>query len=163
MVYIMVEARDFYLPVEGPNFDFFPVESDCGEDVQTEVKCHQKKQKGQENFPRAASETGWNLQNCSPKSARFRRRPLQRLEAGKVFGSGEDFLGVGEEGFFKCWRVGDGRVEGSDAEDRTVEVVEGFFEEDGGDFSGDASGFGVFVDDEAFVGFADGLKNGFLV
>jgi hypothetical protein len=58
-----------------------------------------------------------------------------RLELGERFRGGEDFLGVGEEGIFECGGVGDGRVQGSDAEDRAVEIVEGFFEEDGGDFA----------------------------
>ena len=58
-----------------------------------------------------------------------------RSKPSEVFGGGEDFLGVGEEGFLERRRVGDGRVERGDAEDGAVEVVEGFLEEDGGDFA----------------------------
>ena len=72
-------------------------------------------------------------------------------------------MGVGEEGFLERGSVGDGRVERSDADERAIEIVEGFFEEDGGDFAGDAAGFGVFVNDQAFVGFLDGIEDGFFV
>ena len=81
------------------------------------------------------------------------KKAVPKLEASQGFGGGENFLGVGEEGFLERRRVGHRRVERGDADKRAVEIVEGFFAEDGGDFAGDAAGFGVFVDDQALVGF----------
>ena len=46
----------------------------------------------------------------------------------------------------------DGGVEAGDADDGAVEVVEGFFVDDGGDFAGEASGAGVLVEDDDFIG-----------
>src|SRR5580704_15417668 len=106
------------------------------------------------------------------KSARLRRRPPQMqaarndravLEASEVSRGGEDFLSVGEEGFLERGGVGNGRVERSDAHEGAIKIMEGFFEKDGGNFRGDATGFGVFVDHKTFVGFLDGGKDGFLV
>src|ERR1700735_1467437 len=57
----------------------------------------------------------------------------------------------GEVVFFLRRRERDGRVEACDADDGAVEIVEGFFVDDGGDFAGEASGAGVFVEDDDFV------------
>ena len=47
--------------------------------------------------------------------------------------------------------------------DGAVEVIEGFFIDDGGDFSGEASGAGVLVENDDFVGLLDRLGDGFAV
>jgi hypothetical protein len=57
----------------------------------------------------------------------------------------------------------DSGVEAGDADDGAVEIVEGFFVDDGGDFSGEASGAGVLVEDDDFVGLLYGLRDGFAV
>ena len=54
-------------------------------------------------------------------------------------------------------------IEPGDADDGAVEIVEGFFVDDGGEFAGDASGAGVFVQEDDFVGLAHGLRDGFAV
>src|SRR5271166_4469720 len=99
---------------------------------------------------------------CIPERL-FLETGRRGLEAGQCFGGGEHFLRVGEEGFLEGRSVGDGGVEGGDANERAIEIVKGFFAEDGGDFACDATGFGVFVDDQALVGFLDGLEDGFFV
>ena len=45
----------------------------------------------------------------------------------------------------------DGAVEAGDADDRAVEIAEGFFVDDGGDFSCEASSTGVLVEDDDFI------------
>jgi len=87
----------------------------------------------------------------------------EQLKAGKISCGGENFLGVGEEGFLERRSVRDGCVERCDADEGPVEIVEGFFGKDGGDFTRNASGFGVFVDDQALIGFSHGVENGFFV
>ena len=54
-------------------------------------------------------------------------------------------------------------VEAGDADDGAVEIVEGFFVDDGGDFSGEASGAGVLVEDDDLVRLLHGLRDGFAV
>ena len=54
-------------------------------------------------------------------------------------------------------------VEACDADDGAVEIVEGFFVDDGGDFSGEASGAGVLVEDDDFVCLLHRLRDGFAV
>src|SRR5579864_3239477 len=58
---------------------------------------------------------------------------------------------------------GDCGIEAGDADDGAVEVVEGFFVDDGGDFSGEASGAGMLVEDDDFVGLLHRLRDGFAV
>ena len=60
-------------------------------------------------------------------------------------------------------REWDGGVEAGDANYGAVEVVEGLFVDDGGDFSGKASGAGVLVEDDDSVRFLHGLRDGFAV
>src|SRR5215469_18821431 len=78
-------------------------------------------------------------------------------------GGRENLLGVGEEGFLEAGGIGYRGVERGDAHEGAVKVLESLFEEDGGDFAGKAAGFGVFVDHEAAVGFANGAEHGFFV
>src|SRR5579859_1500849 len=54
-------------------------------------------------------------------------------------------------------------IEACDADDGAVEVVEGFFVDDGGDFSGEASGAGVLVEDDDLVRLLYRLRDGFPV
>jgi hypothetical protein len=61
------------------------------------------------------------------------------------------------------WRKGNGGVEPCDANDRTIEIVEGFFIDDGGDFSGEASGAGVLVQNDDLIRLLDGLRDGFAI
>ncbi len=53
--------------------------------------------------------------------------------------------------FFLWGGEGDGAVESGDADDGAVEVVERLLINDGSDFSGEASGAGVLVEDDDFV------------
>jgi len=108
---------------------------------------------------------GWTVLRCVGQSEKCARGggPPDWLELSESFGGGKDFLGVGEEGFLERGSVRDWGVEGSDADERAVEIVEGFFEEDGGNFAGDATGLGVFMNDEALIGFLDGSEDGFFV
>src|SRR4051812_16662791 len=57
----------------------------------------------------------------------------------------------------------DGGIQAGDADYGTVEVVEGFFVDDGGDFSGEASSAGVLVEDDDFVCLLHGLSDGFAI
>src|SRR5580704_15223247 len=70
---------------------------------------------------------------------------------------------LGQVVFFLRRREWDCRVQTRDANDGAVEVVEGFFVDDGGDLSGEAPGAGVFVEDDDFVGLLHGLGDGFAI
>src|SRR5580658_5530803 len=69
----------------------------------------------------------------------------------------------GEVVFFLRRRERDGRVEACDADDGAVEIVESFFVDDGGDLAGEASGAGVFVEDDDFVCLLYGCCDGFAI
>ncbi len=56
-----------------------------------------------------------------------------------------------------------GGIEARDADNGAIEIVKGFFIDDGGDFSGEASCAGVLVEDDDFVCFLHGLRDGFAV
>ena len=60
-------------------------------------------------------------------------------------------------------RERNGRIQAGDADDGAVEVVEGFFVDDGGDFAGEASGAGVLVEDDDFVCLLYGLRDRFAI
>jgi len=62
----------------------------------------------------------------------------------------------GQEKFLLRRREWNGRVERGEAHDWAVEVVEGVFVDDGGDFSGEASGARVLVKNNDFVGLLHG-------
>src|SRR5208283_4458767 len=53
-------------------------------------------------------------------------------------------------------RKRNGRVERREADNRAVEIVEGFFVNDRGDFSGQSSGARVLMEDDHFVGLLHG-------
>lgn len=71
VVCIVVEPGDLYLSVHCPDFNSFPVEPDSRERVPAEVQCCEKKEKTQEEFPRAANDTGRDRQKMTPKNARL--------------------------------------------------------------------------------------------
>ena len=54
-------------------------------------------------------------------------------------------------------------VQSCDADDGAVEIIEGFFIDDGCDFSGEASGTRVLVKDDDFVRLLHGLRDGFAI
>jgi hypothetical protein len=56
-----------------------------------------------------------------------------------------------------------GGVQTSDADDGAVEVVEGLFVNDGGDFARKAAGAGVLVEDDDLVCLLHGLRDGLAV
>src|SRR5215467_2716730 len=58
---------------------------------------------------------------------------------------------------------GDCRVEAGDSDDRSIEVVESFFIDDSRNFSGQASGPGVFVEEDDLVRPFHGLRDGWAV
>src|ERR1700685_4594649 len=60
-------------------------------------------------------------------------------------------------------REWDRRIQTGDADDGAVEIVEGFFVDNGGDFTGEASGAGVLVQDDDFVRLLYRLRYGFAV
>src|SRR5579864_8478946 len=65
---------------------------------------------------------------------------------------------------FLLWRrEWDRRVQSGDADDRRVQIVESFLINDGRDFSCDASGPRIFVQQDEFVCFFDRLRDGFAV
>ena len=55
------------------------------------------------------------------------------------------------------------RILGRDADNGAIEMVKSFFIYDGRNFSGDASGARVFVQNNNLAGFAHGLSNGFAI
>ena len=55
------------------------------------------------------------------------------------------------------------RILGGDAHDGAVEMVESVFINDGSNFAGQASGAGVLVQQDDFVGLAHGGGNGFAI
>jgi hypothetical protein len=81
----------------------------------------------------------------------------------KLPGGSKNFLSIRQKCFFERRGVRHGSVEGSDSDKRAIEIVKGFFAENGSDFAGDAASFGVFVNNQAFIGFLHGLEDGFLV
>src|ERR1700686_692918 len=85
------------------------------------------------------------------------KNPIPGLVARQLLCSGKNLLGVRKKIVFQCRRVRHRRIERSDAHERTVQIAKSFFAKDGGNFAGDAAGFGVFVDDQDFVGFFHGL------
>jgi len=70
---------------------------------------------------------------------------------------------LGQGMFFLRRGERDGGVEACDADYGAVEIVEGFFVDDGGNFASQASGARVLVQDNDFVGFLHGLRNGFAI
>src|SRR5215468_9016287 len=70
------------------------------------------------------------------QAARFSDNILQLRQIVMLLGRGE-------------WDSG---IQAGNADDRSVEVVEGFFIDDGCDFSGEASGAGVLVKENHLVG-----------
>ena len=79
------------------------------------------------------------------------RPPLHELVRFQAAGFADYVFHFRQVVMLLGWRKRDGRVEAGDADDGAIEVVEGFFVDDGGDFSGDASRAGVLVEDDDFV------------
>src|SRR5205807_3198502 len=65
----------------------------------------------------------------------------------------------GQEKLLLRWRKRNWRIERRQADDGTIEVVERFFVNDRGNFSGQTSGARVFVQDDDFVGLLYGGGN----
>ncbi len=80
---------------------------------------------------------------------------------------GEEFAGfadhvpdLGQKIFLLRWREGHRGVERGEANNRAVEMVERFFIDNGGDFSGNPAGAHIFVHDHDLVGAAHGFGDG---
>ena len=91
------------------------------------------------------------------------RPPLRELVRFQAAGFADYVCYFRQVVLFLRRRERDGAVEAGDADDGAVEIVEGFFVDDGGDFSGEASGAGVLVEDDDFVGLLYRGGDGFAI
>src|SRR5690242_5279219 len=78
-------------------------------------------------------------------------------------GFADDVCHFGKVVFFLRWGEWDRAVQSGNADDGAVEIIEGFFVDDGGDFAGEASRAGVLVEDDDFVRLLYCLGDGFAV
>src|SRR5215470_6050825 len=82
---------------------------------------------------------------------------------GQLPGRVQHFFLVRQKVFFKRRRIRHRRIQSGDAHERAVEVAERAFAQNGGDFTGDTPGLGVFVHNQAFVGLLQRRQDRFLV
>jgi hypothetical protein len=90
----------------------------------------------------------------------MKRRARAACGSEEAEDAGDDAVHVGDLLLLDRGRV-DGRgVHGADAQDGSIELVEGFFLDDSGDVAADGAVGALFLDDQHAVGFGDGAQDG---